>query len=63
VFTVGGRTVCTAIAIGPEGVASCKGLVPFLSVLLGGGYDAHFEGFSNGGVIYLAADAHGPLIG
>jgi hypothetical protein len=63
VFTVGGRTVCTAVALGPEGVASCFGLVPFLTVLLGGGYDAHFERFSNGGVIYLPADTHGALIG
>jgi hypothetical protein len=63
VFTVGGRTVCTAVAAGPEGIASCQGLVPFLAVLLGGGYDAHFELFSYGGVRWLASDAHGPLIG
>jgi len=63
VFTVGGSTVCTAVATGPQGIASCAGLVPILTVLLGGGYDAHFERFSYGGVIYLPADAHGPLIG
>jgi hypothetical protein len=67
VFTVGGRTVCTATAMGPQGVASCQGLVPLLAVLLGGGYDAHFEGFwyggDGGGTHYLSSDAHGPLIG
>jgi hypothetical protein len=62
-FTVNGRTVCTAIASPWNGVASCQGVVPLLAVLLSGGYDAHFRGFSHWGFTFLPSDAHGALIG
>lgn len=63
VFTVHGETVCTAIAYPWNGVASCQGFVPFLAVLRGGGYDAHFEEFSYSGYDFLPSTAHGALIG
>ena len=63
VFTVGDRPVCTATASPWNGVASCQGLVPLLSVLLAGGYDAHFDAFSYSGYRFLPSSAHGPLLG
>ncbi|MGW2400674.1 YVTN family beta-propeller repeat protein [Kitasatospora sp. NPDC001664] len=42
-FTVGSATVCTAVT-NAHGTATCSGLVPLLTVVLAGGYQATFAG-------------------
>jgi len=56
-FSAGGKVVCTATT-GANGVATCSGLAPWLSAVLGLSYEANFVG----GTDYLPSAATASLL-